>query len=70
MTVPFDPRMLDDLRQALGLTHLRATEHLWHALEALSLAGTELVLVDNSASPPILTSHDITTRILMEKYQK
>ncbi|WP_155293964.1 hypothetical protein [Pseudomonas putida] len=69
MTVPFDPQMLDDLRQALGLTHLRATEHLWLALEALSLAGTEVVLVEKAATPT-LTSHDITTRILLDKYKK
>jgi hypothetical protein len=61
--------MLDDLRQALGLTHLRATEHVWLALNALCLAGTEVVQVEKTATPT-LTSHDITTRILTEKYQK
>lgn len=64
MTAPFDLVKLDELRQALGLTDLRATEHVWLALEALSHAGTEVVLVDKAAP----TNHDLTTQILMKKY--
>lgn len=69
MNIPFDPLLLDDLREALGLTDLRASEHVWLALKALSLSGTdiEVVRVEKSAS---ITSAARTLQILQEKYGK
>ena len=70
MTTPFDPVMLEELRQALCLTDLRASEHVWIALKALSLSGTEVVLVYKAPTTTTPTSHDLTTQILMKKYGK
>lgn len=69
MNIPFDPLVLDELREALGLTDLRASEHVWLALKALSLSGTdiEVVRVEKSAS---ITSAARTLQILQEKYGK
>ena len=69
MNSPFNPLLLDELREALGLTDLRATEHVWLALQALSLSGTDIEVVRVEKSAPI-TSADRTIQILQEKYDK
>lgn len=65
----FNPLLLDDLREALGLTDLRATEHVWLALQALSLSGADIKVVRVENSVPI-TSAERTLQILQEKYGK
>lgn len=69
MITPFNPLLLDDLREALGLTDLRATEHVWLALQALSLSGTdiEVVRVEKSAT---ITSAERTIQILQQRFGK
>lgn len=65
---PFDPMLMDDIRQALGLDDPRATEHVWYAMQALEASGVEVVLKSVEA-PPQLTSADLTMQMLQEKYK-
>lgn len=69
MTIPFNPLELEDIREALGLTDPRASEHIWLALNALSLSGTEIdiVRVEKAAT---LTSADRTLQILQQRYAR
>lgn len=67
--IQFDPTLMDDIRQALGLDDPRATEHVWYAIQAIEASGTQVVLktVETPTQP---TSADITMQLLVEKYQK
>ena len=67
--IPFDPRLMDDIRQALGLEDQRATEHVWYAMQALEASGVEFVLKSVEA-PAQLTSADLTMQMLQERYKK
>lgn len=67
--IPFDPMLMDDIRQALGLEDQRATEHVWYAIQAIEASGTKVVLKSVEA-PAQLTSADITMQMLQEKYKK
>lgn len=69
---PFDPMLMDDIRQALGLEDQRATEHVWYAMQALEASGMEVVLksVEAPAQLTPLTSADLTMQILKARYKK
>lgn len=69
MTIEFNPVFLEEARQSLHLTDMRAVEHLWHALQAFDAAGINVekgVAVTDAA----ITSTDMTVRMLQEKYGK
>jgi hypothetical protein len=71
---PFDPILMDDIRQALGLDDQRATEHVWYAMQAFEAAGIEVVLKGAQApaqqSSVATTSAELTMQILQARYAK
>jgi hypothetical protein len=58
---------IEEVRQALQLEDLRAAEHIYHALEVMSLTGIAVTksMLDRQAAP---TSAEITMQILKAKY--
>lgn len=67
--IQFDPVLMDDIRQALGLDDPRATEHVWYAIQALEAAGSQVV-VKNVQAGPQLNSVDLTMQMLRARYKK
>lgn len=65
----FDPALMDDIRQTLGLDDPRAIEHVWYAIQAIEVSGTQVVLKSVEA-PAQLTSVDLTVQMLQERYKK
>jgi hypothetical protein len=66
---PFDPALIDDIRQAFGLDDPRAIEHVWYAMQALEATGVEVVIKSVEA-PAQLTSADLTMQMLQDRYKK
>lgn len=65
----FDPVLMDDIRQALGLDDPRATEHVWYAIQAIEAAGTQVIVKSVQAAPQP-NSADLTMQMLRERYKK
>lgn len=65
---------IDDIRQLLGLTDLKAGQWVWGALQVMQIAGMLSGQQDNATLETTVitdtTGVDITTAILMEKYRK
>lgn len=70
--IPFNPILMDDIREALGLDDPRAVEHVWYALQAIEASGTKVVIKSASTQPfsAAEVSADITMQILRAKYGK
>lgn len=65
----FDPVLMDEIRETLGLDAPRAIEHVWYAVQALKASGTQVVIKSVEALAQ-LTSAELTMQMLAEKYSR